>query len=55
MSYLKRIFNFLKDYIVNNLFESSSGNQFYIKLPISFINALNSNAAKRMMQVCYKQ
>lgn len=52
---VKRIFNVLKDYIVNNLFESSNGNQFYIKLPISFINALNSNAAKRMMQVCYKQ
>lgn len=52
---VKGIFNVLKNYIVNNLIESSTGKQFYIKLPISFINALNSNAAKKMMQICYKQ
>lgn len=51
----KRIFNVLKNYITNNLVKDVGGNQFYIKLPISFINALNSNAAKKMAYVCYKQ
>lgn len=52
---VKEIFRILRDYIKNNLFSDESGNQCYIKLPISFINALNTKASKKMAKICFKQ
>lgn len=51
----KEIFKILRDYIKNNLIGDKNGNQYYIKLPISFINALNTKAAKKIAKVCFKQ
>lgn len=49
------IFKTLQGFIKEHLVAASGKSQYYIKLPISFINAMNSEAAKKMIELCYKQ
>ena len=51
----KEIFKTLQSYVKTNLVKAKDRKQFYIKLPISFINALNTDAAKKMARICFQQ
>lgn len=52
---VKEIFRTLQSYIKTNLVKDIGGGQYYIKFPISFIDALNTDAAKKMIRICFQQ